>query len=584
MSRITYDPIQRYTGTGSLDEYTFDFKITKPEQLLVVEVNSHGVETQRVRGDDLVYLAELIFDPINGGGTVKLAANLEAGYKLFLILDSEPVQEYEFRNKTSFTLRRFEDALDAIVGAVQSLAYKISLAFKIHDADAEAGFDLQLPPGITDPNNANRVFQTNEDATGLKFGPTTDEIANAQEYALDAKGYAQSAEEDADTAEDAALEAQTILFDGNLVISHVGSPYTWDETTYNSKIVNVNADAGSVVINLKEIAAYPPGFKFQLLRTDQSANTVTVIPADGENIDNQSSWELPSGVAVIISIGSEIKWVKKFLAIAQGGGGTLPEVASPGDYLENDGSSANWVSGAFSGFSGRFNTAFDEIGVRNALLKILDFSYLAPQVSLSATGSTTVREKGSSVTSSTLSASITKRTDAIAKIEFFIGNTSIYLEDPAVNTGSGTTNYNWSGSFSDNTTFKVEVTDTGESGGPTIVTATRAFTFVYPYYSGTGAPSLTASNVAGLTKDVRTSTANLNKSFTTTSGQVFYFAYPASYGALSSVLDENGFETISSWTLRTENITGLDSTPVSYRIYEFNLPQGAGSTNFTFIR
>ena len=108
--------------------------------------------------------------------------------------------------------------------------------------------------------------------------------------------------------------------------------------------------------------------------------------------------------------------------------------------------------------------------------------------------------------------------------------------------------------------------------------------FRSPYYFGSDVPGITAAAVAGLTKNVIASSANVNRTFVHAGGDVFYFAYPASYGALTSILDQNGFETIGSWTLRTENITGLDGNPVSYRIYEFNNVQAAGTSSFTFIR
>ena len=101
---------------------------------------------------------------------------------------------------------------------------------------------------------------------------------------------------------------------------------------------------------------------------------------------------------------------------------------------------------------------------------------------------------------------------------------------------------------------------------------------------GAGAAGLSASSVAGLTKRVITSTASRTESITASNSNVFYFAYPASYGALTSILDINGFETFPDWTLRTENITGLDGNAVSYRIYEFNNPVAAGAYQFTFIR
>lgn len=262
---------------------------------------------------------------------------------------------------------------------------------------------------------------------------------------------------------------------------------------------------------------------------------------------------------------------------AEGGVNSVLIKTSPTD------AEVEWDQMAFSGFSSRFSEAFDSTDLRDTLNKILDFQYLTPQVSLSGS-SNTLREKGDVVASITLSANVTKRSDDIARIRFLQGATEIIDYNPPVNTGSGVTTAPYNTPFSDNISFSVQVTDDGTTGGPTTVTANTSYSFVYPYYHGAGVPGLTAAAVSGLTKSIINSTASLSRNFTTVDGDVYYFAYPASYGALSSILDENSFEVFSSWTLRTENITGLDGNPVSYRIYEFNNPVTAGSTTFTFIR
>lgn len=214
MSRAQYVVKQSYTGTGSLDSYTFDFKIESKSHLLVVVLDDTGAEVQRVRGTDLVFLSDVTFDAVDGGGTVTLQANLTADYVIiFLLANDEPLQEYEFRNKTSFTLRRFEAALDAILGAVQRLAFRSKQAFRIHDADDESAFDTQLPPGIA--NQAGRVFAINSTADGVEFGPTITEISNAQTYSV-AASTAQGFAEDAQTAaENAALAAASAASSAN---------------------------------------------------------------------------------------------------------------------------------------------------------------------------------------------------------------------------------------------------------------------------------------------------------------------------------------------------------------------------------
>ena len=157
--------------------------------------------------------------------------------------------------------------------------------------------------------------------------------------------------------------------------------------------------------------------------------------------------------------------------------------------------------------------------------------------------------------------------------------------NPPVNTGSGNSSTVYSTPFSDTITFTVAVTDeTTVDGGPTTVSANLTYNFVYSYYYGAAAPGRTAAQVAALTKDVINSNANLTRNFTTANGDVYYFAYPAAYGALTSIKDVNNFEVLPSFTRRTENITGLDGNPVSYYIYEGNNTQVAGTTSFTFIR
>lgn len=266
----------------------------------------------------------------------------------------------------------------------------------------------------------------------------------------------------------------------------------------------------------------------------------------------------------------------------------IPVGGLTGDVLEklsNTDQDADWVTYSYIGFSNRFNQAVNLPTLRDTLDYVIDITYTAPLISLSASGNS-LREKGDAVTSTTLTASITRRSDPIAQVRFY-QNPSTLLDTQSSGGGipnGGSSTYAWTGSFSDTTTFRAEVDDDGTSGGPTTVTSTTTFNFVYPYYVGAGAANLAASSVAALTKRIINSTASRQETITAGAGEVFYFAYPASYGALTSILDVNNFQTFPDWTLRTENITGLDGNPVSYRIYEFNNPVSAGSYQYTFVR
>jgi len=302
----------------------------------------------------------------------------------------------------------------------------------------------------------------------------------------------------------------------------------------------------------------------------------TALPPDGAADD----------ILTINATNDGFEW-KSPAAVASGGGSGIPVGGVAGDFLEKasatDGD-AVWMTGAYSGIS-RFG-AFSSTGLEDTIAQILNITYTPPSISLAASGSGTVREKGASVASTTLTATITKQSDPIVDVRFYQGVTLLDTQtgNPPVPNGGAPT-YVYSVAFTDNISFSAQTIDDGTSGGPTNVTSsTVSFTFVYPYYSGVGAAALAAASVGALTKDVRISTSSLNKSFTPNGSQVLYFAYPASYGALTSILDDNDFETLGDWTLRTENITGLDATAQSYRIYEFNNTPVSGTYGFTFIR
>jgi hypothetical protein len=233
----------------------------------------------------------------------------------------------------------------------------------------------------------------------------------------------------------------------------------------------------------------------------------------------------------------------------------------------------------FSGYSARFNELWDSNGVEDTFDKIIQITYAAPTISLSCSPSQAIREKGTSVASVAMTAITTKLSNLITAVTHFRNGVLVNTEAAPSATGGAET-YTDSTPFTDTMTFYSRVSD----GTSTVQSSTVTYSYVYPYYYGADVPSITAAAVAGLTKSVIASNSSLNRSFTTSNGDVYYFAYPASYGALTSIKDENNFETIGDWTLRTENITGLDASAVSYRIYEFNNPVVALTTDYTFIR
>ena len=116
-------------------------------------------------------------------------------------------------------------------------------------------------------------------------------------------------------------------------------------------------------------------------------------------------------------------------------------------------------------------------------------------------------------------------------------------------------------------------------------TRTTTVTWYSPTYYGVSSPAATVATIQGMTKLIQVK-ANRTYAFSPTV-QVYYYAFPASFGVLTSILDANGFETIGDWTLRVENFTNnspdYEGVTVSYNIYEFNNVTTQVAFNNTFI-
>lgn len=242
---------------------------------------------------------------------------------------------------------------------------------------------------------------------------------------------------------------------------------------------------------------------------------------------------------------------------------------------------------SFHGISARFgNQQFDADGIYNILAAIINIQYTAPLISLSGS-SNVLREKGDVVSSVTLTAAITKKSDIINQVRFYVNpSTLINTQNSggAIPNGGNST-YNYSTPFSDNITFRAEADDNGATGGPSTVSSTTTYSFVYPYFDGVDASnSLTAAQVATKTKRIINTSNNILRTFTASAGDYLYFAQLASYPALTNIYDENNFDVTSAWTSFTGNYTALDSSTQSLRVYRTVNPVAAGSYPLRFTR
>lgn len=189
--------------------------------------------------------------------------------------------------------------------------------------------------------------------------------------------------------------------------------------------------------------------------------------------------------------------------------------------------------------------------------------YAGPAVSLGTSPSAEILELGASLTNVALSAFTVENSSPITTLAFKKGGTTFY-NYPSPSPTGGSQSYTDMATLTATTIYTATVGD----GSTTNTSNSVTFTFVYPFYYGVGAQALTGAQVQSLTKvlQVKQNTTVI----TSPSNQVYYFAYPQSYGSLTSIKDQNGFNVTSGYTQRSVTLTMLDSSSQPYYIYEFN--------------
>jgi hypothetical protein len=201
--------------------------------------------------------------------------------------------------------------------------------------------------------------------------------------------------------------------------------------------------------------------------------------------------------------------------------------------------------------------------------------------------------KGNTQTITSVTATVTKKTSKINKVELYNGST---LVDTATTTTSGGSLENGGAvSFSvdrevssNGGQYKVKVYDVE---GKTAEANTGSFTFVNPYYYGVCAPNAEITdNVVtdlGLTyvsslpgKPSGKNTINIDY---TTNSQRMVIAYPTAYGELKSIKDGNGMENLTAFAnKKTAQITNSYGYTESYYVYTNGVTSVAATMKFAF--
>lgn len=191
------------------------------------------------------------------------------------------------------------------------------------------------------------------------------------------------------------------------------------------------------------------------------------------------------------------------------------------------------------------------------VLKAMTVTYILPNCTVVFSNTNSLIKKSTSINVTVTSKSFVKGTNNISKIEFYKGNT-------LANTQTYTTNTNYTYTINDintDTTLKVRIYDTEDKYKDV---STKSYKFVYPSYkaivSVSSIPS--ASELATLIATTNNEFLLDKKDYTwsglTMTNKRACYAYPKSYGALSSIKDQNNFDNTETFTKLEAKIDGVD--------------------------
>jgi hypothetical protein len=237
-------------------------------------------------------------------------------------------------------------------------------------------------------------------------------------------------------------------------------------------------------------------------------------------------------------------------------------------------SSSDLVSYVRNGYSSRFSENVDVTTVEEALDQIFQFSSLPPSLVISGSPAFGLREYGDNIINPTITATAglgQNPQGTLTLLEWFRGGLGGTLISSQVNPLPAT-GYPVTDTFTvvDDQVYTVRVTD--DQARQTV--RTGLYDFVYPFYWGVVDEAtdlfdgMTRANILALGGLSLQITTPSDKAVTTSPTNARYcFMYPAVYGALTSIIDKNGFETLPDYDIFTYDVIGLDSTSQSYRIY-----------------
>lgn len=191
-----------YQGNGSTTAFAIPFAL-QPGDISHIKVYLRDeTDTDNITESLRTITTHYTLNSATSPTTVTMLVAPSSTQKLIVIRESPLTQQVSYNNNSAFLATDHEKALDRLAYQIQCLDEAIDRSIKVALGDPTS-FDATLPPSTT-ANKADRGLYVNEDGDGLTYGPTAQEIFDAQAAAEAAAAAAQASELAAGNSEDAA--------------------------------------------------------------------------------------------------------------------------------------------------------------------------------------------------------------------------------------------------------------------------------------------------------------------------------------------------------------------------------------------
>lgn len=176
-----------YTGNGVTTAFAFSYPFQSTSDLKVLKVTiSTGAESLQVLNTDYTISGTTSNGVYPSGGTVNMTSAPSALYKLVIYRDPALTQTIDLVENDALPAETLEQGLDKSTLINQRTRELVDRAVTLPDGFTGT-FDPALPSDI---NTADVLLKVNAAGDGFEIGPTTVDIADAEENAALAKDWA----------------------------------------------------------------------------------------------------------------------------------------------------------------------------------------------------------------------------------------------------------------------------------------------------------------------------------------------------------------------------------------------------------